>query len=272
MRLFLCIILVCIISPGCEEVPVTLPDNTDQPGGSYAQNVLIEEYTGVRCQNCPAGAQLLEELKRIHGARLVIVSIHGGFFAQPTNKENKLKLDNADGEELIRIFNQPQGYPSAVINRKVFSGQSSVFLGGGSWAGYVDEEKKRLPSIGMDLEIQSDSILRKLNIACELNTLITPSANPVFLSVVLVENNIRDAQLGLAGVDTNYIHQHVMRKFITGTQGLKIEPMILNEKRLYNFNAEYAGDWKFYDLSVVAFVHHGSPGFEVVQVFEKKVD
>lgn len=271
MRFVIYIFLLFIISPGCEEVPVTLPTNTDQPGGNYAQNVLIEEYTGVRCQNCPAGAQLLEELKRIHGERLVIVSVHGGFFAQPTNKENKLKLDNADGEELIRIFNQPQGYPSAMINRKVYSGQSSVFLGGGSWAGYVDEEKKGQPSIGMDLEIQSDSTLRKLNIACELNTLITPSANPVFLSVVLVENNIRDAQLGPAGVDTNYIHRHVMRKFISGTQGLKIEPLTLNEKRNYNFNAEYAGDWKLADLVVVAFVHFGSPGFEVVQVVEKKV-
>jgi len=272
MRLFIYTIILWFISPGCEEVPVTLPTNTNQPGGNYSQNVLIEEYTGVRCQNCPAGAQLLEELKNIHGERLVIISVHGGFFAQPTNKENKLKLDNADGEELIRIFNQPQGYPSGMINRKVFSGQSSVFLGGGSWAGYVDEEKKKTPTMGIDLEIQSNVAARTIDVECEINALESQPTTPLYLSVVLVENNIRDAQLGLAGVDTNYIHQHVMRKFITGTQGTKVEPMTLNEKRVYNFNADYTGDWKLNDLSVVAFVHYGSPGFEVVQVEEKKVN
>ncbi|MDZ4709284.1 MAG: Omp28-related outer membrane protein [Saprospiraceae bacterium] len=271
MRVSVYIFLLGILVQACEEVPVTLSTNTDQPGSGYSQNVLIEEYTGVRCQNCPAGAQLLEELKRIHGNRLVIVSVHGGFFAQPTNKENKLKLDNADGEELIRIFNQPQGYPSSMINRKVFSGQSSVFLGGGSWAGYVDEEKKKIPSMGINLEIQSDSALKTIDVSCELNALIIPSSNPLFLSIVLVENNIRDAQLGPAGVDTNYIHRHVMRKFISGIKGLKIVSMNLNEKRVYNFNPDYAQDWKLNDLVVVAFVHYGSPGYEVLQVVEKRV-
>jgi len=272
MRIYFFILFSLLCLPGCEEVPVSLPANTDQPGGTYSQNVLIEEYTGVRCQNCPAGAQLLEDLKSIHGQRLVIVSVHGGFFAQPTNKENKLTLDNADGAELIKIFNQPLGYPSAMINRKVFNGQNSWFLGGGSWAGYIDQEKKKIPSMGIDLSIQSDTIQRKLAIICELISLANPSSTPQYLSVVLVENNIRDAQLGLAGVDTNYIHRHVMRDYISGIQGTIIERMNVNEKRVYHFNTGYAEDWKLNDLVVVAFVHQTSPVYEVIQAIEKKVN
>lgn len=265
-------ILSLILSlSSCDEVPVTLPTNTNTPGGTYSQNVLIEEYTGVRCQNCPAGAQLLEDLKNIHGERLVILSIHGGFFAQPMNKENKLILDNANGAELIQIFNQPLGYPSAMVNRKIFTGQTSRFLGGNSWAGYIDEEKKKPPSMGIDLDIQTIMAQKKLVIACEVTALENPTNSFLYLSLVITENNIRDAQLGPAGVDTNYIHRHVMRKFVTGVQGSQIDRLNINEKRVYNFNTDYPGDWKLNDLSAVAFLHYGSPGYEVVQVVEKKV-
>lgn len=256
----------------CNEVPVTIPTYTEPPATTYPQRVLIEEYTGVRCQNCPAGAQALEELKSIHGDRLVVLSIHGGFFAQPTNLENKLKLDNADGAELIKIFNEPLGYPSAMINRMVFNGQSSRFLGSTSWAGYIDQEKNKTPSIGMDLEIQIDTILKKLNVQAEVIALTEPASDPLYLSIVLVETNIKDAQLGPTGVDTNYIHRHVMRAFVTGVQGNKINALTLNNKQEYNFSANYNPTWKRNDLSVIAFVHHGSPGYGVIQVIEKKVN
>ena len=67
MKHIACILWLILSLSACDEVPVTIPTNTNTPGGTYAQNVLIEEYTGVRCQNCPAGAQLLEDLKHING-------------------------------------------------------------------------------------------------------------------------------------------------------------------------------------------------------------
>ncbi|MBK6479445.1 MAG: hypothetical protein IPF93_14560 [Saprospiraceae bacterium] len=39
------------------------------------------------------------------------------------------------------------------------------------------------------------------------------TAQSLGLSLVVAENNIKDAQLTPTGVDTNYIHRHVMRSF-----------------------------------------------------------
>lgn len=255
----------------CEEVPVRLPSAPDPGGGVYTQNVLIEEYTGVRCQNCPAGAQLLEELKRIHGDRLVILSIHGGFFAQPANLENKFRLDNAFGAALIRLFNEPLGYPSAMISRKIFDGQSSRFLGGGFWAGYIDEEKNKDPLIGMALKIVSDFNQRKLQIKV-LTEALSDQSQSLSLSIVVTEDNIRDAQLTPTGVDTNYIHRHVMRSFITSISGDPIGILPVNVIKTFEYASGYSEEWKTGDLRVIAFIHEPAPAFRVVQVVEGKID
>ncbi|MBK9931574.1 MAG: hypothetical protein IPP04_17095 [Saprospiraceae bacterium] len=39
------------------------------------------------------------------------------------------------------------------------------------------------------------------------------------------ESNIKDAQLTPTGVDTNYIHRHVMRSFVTGTKDMPSNPL-----------------------------------------------
>ncbi|MEP7323059.1 MAG: Omp28-related outer membrane protein [Saprospiraceae bacterium] len=268
---FLSFILVYILICSCSEIPVVLPVNDPNTGNISDQNVLVEEYTGVRCQNCPAGAQVLEELKTIHGKRLTILSIHGGFFAQPTNRENKLTLDNSFGQQLISLFNQPQGYPSAMIDRKLFNGQPSLFLGGSFWAGYIDQEKSKIPKLGMGLSTTIDSNSRMLTVVVSINGLVDMSAQSLMLSIALSENNIKDAQLTPIGIDTNYIHQHVMRTFLGNVFGNTIDPIILNQSKTYSFSLLVPIAWALNQLQVVAFVHNTGPDYEVIQVVEKKL-
>ena len=261
--IFLLAVMIC-----CTEVPVSIPVSGGNQGGSQLQNVLIEEFTGVRCQNCPAGAKLLEELKTIHKERLVVLSIHGGFFAQPTNAENKLTLDNSDGKDLIRIFNQPQGYPSAIVNRKSFDG--SLFAGGNSWAGYINTELSAKPTVHISVKVNADAIKRNIRISAELTLLQESGSDAHFISIAIAENNIKDAQLTPTGVDVNYIHNHVMRKFLTPVQGNQLTALILNQAKILNFATDIPSDWNLNELYAVAIIHKGPPHYEIIQVAEGK--
>lgn len=261
--IFLLAVMIC-----CTEVPVSIPVSGGNQGGSQLQNVLIEEFTGVRCQNCPAGAKLLEELKTIHKERLVVLSIHGGFFAQPTNAENKLTLDNSYGKDLIRIFNQPQGYPSAIVNRKSFDG--SLFAGGNSWAGYINTELSAKPTVHISVKVNADAIKRNIRISAELTLLQESGSDAHFISIAIAENNIKDAQLTPTGVDVNYIHNHVMRKFLTPVQGNQLTALILNQAKILNFATDIPSDWNLNELYAVAIIHKGPPHYEIIQVAEGK--
>src|ERR1700741_1300369 len=85
------------------------------------RKVLIEEFTGVRCVNCPDGSAEIENLLSLYGGNLVAVSIHSGFFSDPY-PDNLYDFRTPEGDQLLNYLGQPLGYPTAVIDRKLFNG------------------------------------------------------------------------------------------------------------------------------------------------------
>ena len=58
------------------------------------KHVLLLEYTGQRCVNCPAAAQLIADLQsRPSGDHIISVAIHGGQLAE-NSERNALGLAN----------------------------------------------------------------------------------------------------------------------------------------------------------------------------------
>ena len=45
--------------------------------------VLLEDYTGVRCVNCPAAAEIANGLLAQYEHQLVVLGIHAGFLSMP---------------------------------------------------------------------------------------------------------------------------------------------------------------------------------------------
>lgn len=75
--------LVLLIATGCDKIDI---NNTHKPyiptGGN--KTVLIKDFTGVRCVNCPEAADYAHELQhRLGEARIFILSVHAGYLAQP---------------------------------------------------------------------------------------------------------------------------------------------------------------------------------------------
>ena len=84
--------LTCLLFSGCDKiegdiyqivqnevVTVTFPDiNPDE----VYRKILVEEFTGHRCTNCPQGHQTLETLHQQYGDTLVTVGIHYGALAK----------------------------------------------------------------------------------------------------------------------------------------------------------------------------------------------
>ena len=59
---------------------IVFPSDTASP----RKKVLVEDYTGHLCGNCPyAGLLLNDTLRGIYGDKFITVSVHSGFFAYP---------------------------------------------------------------------------------------------------------------------------------------------------------------------------------------------
>lgn len=261
----------------CEEIPPVLnPNMGGNTGGptdleNQQRQVLIEEFTGVRCVNCPAGAQAILSLRNIHGDRLIPVSIHAGFFAQPYTQSIE-NYATPDANAIQSYLGEPLGYPTAVVNRQQFAGEATLQVGQGSWAGYVADELTQAPRIKLAATHTYDPITRQLSGTLALHPQENITESDVRYTILLVQDHIQDYQLTPQGVNPVYDHRHVFRAALTSTSGTQI-PEALNEGQVLSKNFSYTlpTNWLAENCYLVLFAHLNGDSKEVLQAIEVKV-
>lgn len=252
----------------CEEVPPVIT-----PQGAQGQcapvdeallrnqkrGVFVEEFSGARCVNCPAGAEALKSIQQQYGAdRVHIVSIHTGFFARPY-AESKYDLRTKPGDLLLTFLGTPIGYPSAVINRTLFSGENDLQLTQGLWPGFVAQELDKPVPAGMHLSLSVDSISRVMSIKLSVlpNDALYQLTDPR-IGIALTEDNIQDYQLTPIAKDSAYIHRHVLRDMLTPIDGQRISSYTaLRSAFCLSWQYTVPTNWKMEDVSVLGFIGDG---------------
>ena len=231
--------------------------NPPVPPSEQKRQVLIEEFTGVRCVQCPSGSAIIEDLLAAHGQQLIAISIHSGQFSDPY-PQNQYDFRTPEGDNLLNYLGEPFGYPSAVVNRGLYQNQFDRQLGKDEWAGYIAEEKTKDPKVKIGIKPEFNFATRKASIDVDLfieETIIDPN---VRLSVIFTENGIIDHQLtpsSSPNTDPNYKHKHVFRGMATPFDGITIsESLTIGDVVSKSFNYDIPADWKEDNVSVVVLV------------------
>jgi len=235
------------------------------------RNVLIEEFTGVRCVNCPAGAQAIEALLSQHGDRLVAISIHAGFFSPPY-PESQFDFRTPAGTQILTLLGEPLGYPTAVVNRRKFPGEFDMQLGQSQWPGFVQQELTLPPKVKLAINRTFNATTRDLTVDVSVLPQETIPSGDVRLSVAILEDKIVDYQLTPSGKQADYIHKHVLRGLLTNADGnLLQEPMEAGNRFCKRYTTTIPEAWKAPDCKIVAFVSLGGSSKEVLQVLQVKM-
>ena len=249
-----------------EEVTVTFPD---LDVNNVYRKVLIEEFTGHRCMNCPAGHQKLEELHERFGDTLVAVGIHVGALAAPNAAEGyPYDFRTEVGNELAHEFSI-DGIPAAIINRVYEAGGWSIVR----WQSKINavDRSKPLAAIQLINEYNAQTGMLKANAQV---TLLEPCPNQLRLAFYLIEDGIVKPQLNGTEYVENYVHNHVLRASLNGTYG-----MLLNTNGYLETGKGYTlankinmsgHDWNPANCTVVAILYDRTAG-DVLQVETMKV-
>lgn len=219
------------------------------------RSILIEDYTGQKCVNCPMATNTLHSLSEYFGDSIVSVAIHGGPFgvAEPRGLATK------EAEAYYTALNI-KSQPIGVINHR---GTTTNYA---NWTSEVMSLIKTPTNVTMSAtaEIEGE----------ELHVSVNSSATTVttaLLKVWLTEDNIV-AQQSLpeawgGGVDKNYVHNHVYRKTVSNIDGVAVKLSTVTTTN--DFTCALASSYKKEDLSIVAFVYTEADG--VLQVIRRKV-
>ena len=262
--------LFVLLGFSCEEVPPVL-----NPGGGggpittvQQRQVLIEEFTGERCVNCPAGSEAIEALLDVYGERLVAVSIHAGFFAQPY-PESDANLASDVGANVLSLLGEPLGYPTAVVNRRHFEGEENRQIGQSTWPGYIAQELDEAPLVRIGLNSTYNDATGSVDIEADLTMVENVDFEDVRLTIYITENNVSDPQQTPTGVDYDYKHKHVLRAAVTSVDGDIInESLSAGTEIDRSFSFTLDPSWVAEECSIVAFVHRGGGSLDVIQAHE----
>ena len=237
-----------IIPSEVEEVTVEFPPLDPS---SVFRKLLIEEYTGHYCPNCPDGH---EELDRLHGIfqdTLVIVGIHAGALAAPQVTDANFAYDfRTDVGNELRSFFNIDGIPVAIINRK------KDIISPARWQSKLAAED-RTPKAAIQLVNQYANNTLKVNAKV---TMLQDYSQPLRLSFLLIEDNIIKPQLKHSETILDYTHMHVLRAGLNGTFGdMLTGDGILQKDSAYTYGRSitFAGhDWNPDNCSVVAILYY----------------
>lgn len=265
--------LFILLSFSCEEVPPILnPGGGNNGGGGpvseQKRQVVLEEFTGVRCVNCPAASDAIEALLGVHGERLVAVSIHAGFFAVPF-PDATAELENSTGTAILDLLGEPLGYPTAVVNRREFQGEEGRYVAQSTWAGYIAEELLPDPDVRIGLTSTYNDATGTVDIDADLYVDQNIDFEDVRLTVYITESNIVSPQETPTGTVEDYVHKHVFRTAVTSFDG-----DVLNESftvgSVVSRSLSVALDplWQAEECSIVAIVHRGGGIQDVIQAHE----
>ncbi len=265
-RLFF-LLLATVLVQSCKEVGPTVDiDGTSSLLGdtTFVESniatpqdrvVLLEEFTGVRCVNCPRAHNTIKLIQAAHPGRVLAVGIHTGIFAQPYAGRPDFQIP--EGNAIEQALNGAQGYPSGAVDRKQFSGESRIIISDSKWANYVNDQLTIPTPVNINLAKVYNATTRQLELSATMR-FTAAYANNLYFSAYLIEDNIVDHQLTPTGVDTAYNHTHVLRKLLTPLSGQQLNAPSFTAGRVVvqRYSLPIDAAFNVSNLKVIAFVHN----------------
>lgn len=254
------VLAALLLAVACDEVSADKRLTYVEPP-QVSRAVLIEDYTGQYCVNCPRATEEIERLIEQYGDTTVIaVAIHSGPFGKSKGEPSPLYTETGD-----LYFNkwgmsaQPVGLVDRLFGPMLFSYTD--------WGGGVNYEIAFKAPVGFMTEATYDEETRRA--AIEVQTIGLDSALVSGkLQVWLVEDSIDSFQLMPDGSrQEHYNHMHVFRASVNDPWGDDVA-VAHGQVVVKNYDIAMDPAWVPEHCSIVTFLYDNEG---VKQVSKKKL-
>ena len=249
------------------------------------KKVLLEDYTGHHCTNCPNAGREAVKLDSIFGEKLVVMSVHAGGFARTYPIYSIIysyDFRTTAGDKYNSFFGIA-AYPNGMINRIGFPANNHK-KGYTSWSSGIQAVINNAPDADIQIINNYDNTTRKLCVHVQ-SKFLKQMTGTYQLVVVLTEDSIIKPQLD-NGVDVlNYVHRHALRATISCggewgdalAKGSVANGNTYTKSYLYNMPADFNGlAPDITHCAVIAYIYDDDPVSptykQVIQAEEKKID
>ena len=254
------------------EPPYTQSGNGLDTNDVVKRKILLEDYTGHLCPNCPEAASIAHQLMDLYPGQIILVTIHAGNFANLINPNYMTDFRCTTGNDLnayFEVINNPNG----TINRKEFN-SSRVFVPD-DWAPKIADLLLLPPDADINVSRTFNSGTSTINLTADVDFL-NELPNPIMISAYLTEDSIVDYQknnepaIGTTPDIANYVHMHVLRGSMNGTWGDTLSTTSVAAGTHLSKSLSYTvteNNWNKDNMHIVVFIYDAVT-LEVIQTEE----
>jgi hypothetical protein len=274
--LFLIPVIALAFNQACDivEEPYLVPIDTigDEGTSDTIRKILLEDYTGHKCPNCPEAAEEAHNLKLLYGDQLVILTIHAGYYSTPDATGNfTYDFRTAVGGQVHDYYGF-QFYPTGLVNRKEYNG--NLIMIKAQWGNAVNALIDLPKQVDIDIVRNYNPTSRELTVTTGTEFLEALDGT-YYICVFITESLIIKPQQSETGVIQDYEHNHVLRTSMNGTWGDLTGGEGTGETGKV-FSNQYSitldDEWVSENCGIIVFVYdNDSPTREVLQVEEMEV-
>ncbi len=240
------------------------------------RNILIEDFTGHLCANCPAAAEKAKELEKANDGQVIVIGIHGeGTFTSTTSGLPGFTYDftTPEGTEMDAFFGaSAKGLPVGMISRRDLD--NSKLLGSSKWPAAVEAVKNldAIAYVDVHARYQEDDD-EIICIDTKVDVLGGYDADLIVVSTVLEDSIVGYQINGSEGPISDYVHMHVMRSAPLGAFGTPIgtAPYTSNDEFTQRVSIQKGADWVAKNLKVISYIYNKET-YEILQVAENHVE
>ncbi|HBS85342.1 MAG: hypothetical protein A2W91_16170 [Bacteroidetes bacterium GWF2_38_335] len=191
------------------------------------RKILIEDYTGHFCTNCPTAHDTMYAIEDYYNindtARVVALSIHAGDFAFPYPDFGYPEdFRTSVGDELDAYFQvSSAGLPKGLVNRK--ENEDGLRLDADDWRDAIKDifQISELADIYLTINNTYNSGTNQVTTTVTTEYIVDMEGT-YNLCVFLCEDSIIAPQLEHGDLIPDYRHMHMLRKSFNGTWGEEV--------------------------------------------------
>ena len=241
-------------------VTVVVEGGNVEPTG---KTVLIKDFTGARCVNCPAAAEYAHNLQhQLDEDHIIIMSVHAGYLAQPLGQFPDFLTD-----EGTSWYNNHDSNPLFSVDHVALTDGNTLSVEqiDAPVAAALEEEQ----AFEIVVTPQFDAATRQLQVGVQ-TVALNDLDGQFSITVCLVEDHIIGWQTIPGGVDKEYDFRNVFRGTLNGANGEEFESLHVNANDSFHFSysTEINADYNADECYLMVYV---SLGDKILQTAVKKI-
>jgi hypothetical protein len=241
------------------------------------QNVLLEDYTGHTCTNCPSAAEEATAIEDANGGRVVVVSVHASTtsgFQVPAPPSYPTDFRTPEGNEYATAMNISFN-PAGTVNRIATGGNYFQFFS--DWNNSVLSELTKSPKFNLQLQHNYFEQTNGLFVHTE-SEVLSDVAGDYNVVIMLCRKKVIAPQAGQGTTYYEYEHHNVFSGCINGTWGTNVvEGSAQAGSKVYNDYSFKLPDpvadttYKIDNLRLMTFICNRDT-YEVMQVIQTDLE